>query len=165
MNSAKALDAEAALPDARRGASRTSRRIKTILAALVISVGLVGVGAQAASAATSGFTHYMPGSNVLYWFAPVYNHSTTGAIGINTTDIPTCGASTNVGLWSPQTGNQFTQSLTFTNDSSAGIFINSASGNANIGPVGFSMDARRGGACTPGWDTDPVVRFQGSLTY
>lgn len=165
MDSAKALDAEAALPDARRSASRTSRRFMTAIAALALSVGLVGVGAQAASALTTGFTHYMPGSNVLYWFAPVYNHSTTGPIGINTTDIPTCGASMNVGLWSPQTGNQFTQSLTFTNDSSAGIFTNSASGNANIGPVGFSMDARRGGACNPEWSEDPIVRFQGSLTY
>lgn len=162
-NSAKALDEKAPLPEGRQ--RRTARRIKTILAALVISVGLVGVGATAASAATSGFTHYMAASNVIYWFAPVYNHSSTGPFSINTNDIPTCGASMNVGLWSPQTGNQFTNSLTFYNDSSAGIFTNSASGSTTISPLGFSMDARRGGACTPSSDTDPVVRFQGSLTY
>jgi len=109
----------------------------------------------------------MPSSGALYWFAPVYNHAKAGAITIRTTDIPNCGTTPAiyVGLWSPQTGNQFTQSLSFNNNASTGTFVNAASGSTNIAPVGFSMDARRYGACTPKSSTDPVVRFEGSLTY
>ncbi|MEV1132334.1 hypothetical protein [Agromyces sp. NPDC049794] len=164
-NAMKELDTDATRPEVQRGTGIRTRRTKTIVGALVLTMGLLGVGAQAASAASSGFTHYMPGSNVLYWFSPVYNHSAGGSISIQTNDIPTCGASTNVGLWSPQTGNQFTNSLTFVNDSSSGTFVNSASGSTYIAPLGFSMDARRGGACNPSSSTDPIVRFQGTLNY
>lgn len=144
---------------------RLTTVLKTVVAPLVLSIALVGVGTQTASALSKKFTEYMPASNTLYWFSTVYNHSTPGPINIKTTDIPSCGESTRVGLWSPQTGDQFTNSLVFTEEINDKNFVNSASGSTHIGSVGFSMDARRGGACNPNSSTDPLVKFEGTLTY
>lgn len=146
--------------------SAIAKKARALVAVAVVATALTGVAAQSASAATAGFNYYLPGSGgSIYWFSDVWNHSTPGTIHINTSHIPACGGTTSVGLWSPQTGNQFTNSLVFTAHSNSANFVNAASGSTYIGSVGFSMDARRTGACTPSSSTDPVVALTGNLTY
>lgn len=145
--------------------SPRARRVRVAAAALLFALGTTAVVSQSASAATSSFGTYMGASGTVYWFAPVYNHSTGGNISINPSSVPSCGGYVNVGLWSPQTGSQFTNSLQYTYASGSRTFTNSSTGANYIAPVGFSIDARRVGACGNVSPTDPIVWFAGTVTY
>lgn len=146
-----------------RSSSR-ALRMRAIGAALLLGVGLTAVVSQSASAATSSFGYYMATSGTVYWFADTWSHG-GGNISINPSSVPACGGYVNVGAWSPQTGSQFTNSLTFTYPSGSRTFINAASGGTYIAPVGFNLDARRIGACGNTSNTDPITWFAGTVTY
>jgi len=138
--------------------------VRAVAAALLLGLGLTAVVAQSASASTTSFGHYMGGSGGIYWWADVYNHSVGGSITISPTSVPSCGGTVDVGLWSPQTGSQFTQSQSFSSPGTR-TFVNAASGSTYISPVGFSIDARRTGMCGNTSPTDPITWFGGSISY
>ena len=139
-------------------------RMRALGTALLLGVGLTVVVGQSASAATSSFGYYMGASGPIYWFADTWSHG-GGSISINPSDVPACGGYVNVGLWSPQTGSQFTNSLKLLDPSGSRTFTNASSGGTYIAPVGFNLDARRIGACGNTSPTDPLTRFAGTLTY
>lgn len=143
---------------------RRTKRLSAVAGAMLLAFGLTAVVAQSASAATSSFGYYIGGSGTIYWFADTWSHG-GGTISINPSSVPSCGGYVNVGAWSPQSGSQFTDSLTYTYASGSQTFVNSSSGSTYIGPVGFNLDARRIGACGNMSPTDPIVWFAGSLTY
>jgi len=146
-----------------RSSSR-ALRLRAIGAALLLGVGLTAVVSQSASAATSSFGYYMPGSGGVYWFPDTWSHG-GGSISINPSSVPACGGYVNVGAWSPQTGLQFTNSIRLTSPSGSRTFTNASSGGTYIAPVGFNLDARRIGACGNTSPTDPLTWFAGTVTY